>query len=244
MQDLPIFYAKDILKDKALPETETQHCLRVLRLSVGDNIIVTDGQGKFYEASISETSKKTCKLQLNGEFLWSKTWQKHITLCVVPTKSIDRIEWLVEKAIEVGVDRIICVKSKHSERKHIKAERLEKIMLSAMKQSQKAILPELLVDVPYNKALELCKDRQILLAHCREASDSIQERKLIHEQYNKEEEAVALFIGPEGDFSVEEIIKAQDLGAKTISLGDNRLRTETAGFVALNTIHILNMLAE
>ncbi len=242
MQDLPIFYAKDILKDKALPETEAQHCLRVLRLGVGDDIIVTDGKGKFYEASISETSKKACKLQLNGEELWSKTWQKDITLCVVPTKSIDRMEWLLEKAVEVGVDRVICMKSKHSERKHIKAERLEKIMLSAMKQSQKAILPELLVDVPYAKALELCKDRQILLAHCREADGFIQERKLIHEQYNKEEDAVALFIGPEGDFSVEEVIQGQEVGAKPISLGDNRLRTETAGFVALNTIHILNML--
>ncbi len=242
MQDLPIFYAEDILKDKALPEAEAQHCLRVLRLGEGDDIIVTDGKGKFYEASISETSKKSCKVQLNGEEIWSKTWQKYITLCVVPTKSIDRMEWLLEKAVEVGVDRVICVKSKHSERKHIKAERLEKIMLSGMKQSQKALLPELLVDIPYAQALELCKGSQILLAHCREASDLIQERKLIHEQYDREQEAVALFIGPEGDFTIEEIIQAQNLGAKTISLGDNRLRTETAGFVALNTIHILNML--
>ncbi len=244
MQDLPIFYAPNIDSELRLPDGEVQHCLRVLRLEVGASIMVSDGKGTFYEAEILEANKKACKLNILNKTSWAKTWQKHISLCVVPTKSIDRMEWLLEKAVEVGVDRIICLKTKHSERKHIKAERLEKIMISAMKQSQKALLPQLLVDVSYTEALELCKDNQILLAHCRQSDDMIKERKLIHQQYNKDLEAVSLFIGPEGDFSVEEIIQAQDLGAKTISLGENRLRTETAGFVALNTIHILNMLEE
>ncbi len=244
MQDLPIFYAANIRSDKALPEMEAQHCLRVLRLGVGDEILVTDGKGSFYEAEISEAKKKSCSLNILKEWTWTKTWQKRITLCVVATKAIDRMEWLLEKAVEVGVDRVIFVKTKHSERKHIKAERMEKIMLSAMKQSQKAVLPELLVDIPYAEALKICEDGQILLAHCREAKDGIEERKLIHQQYDKEQEDIALFIGPEGDFTVEEVLQAQGLGAKMISLGENRLRTETAAFVALNTIHILNMLTE
>ncbi len=242
MQDLPIFYAPNIRADKHLPETEGQHCLRVLRMNVGDDLLLTDGKGDFFKARITQTSKKTCQVEILEEYPWTKTWRNHLTLCVVPTKSMDRMEWLLEKAVEVGVDRVICPKTKHSERKHIKAERLEKIMLSAMKQSQKAILPELFVDVPFQEALQMCGDSQILIAHCRAEGQGLRERKLIHHLYEPTQSAYSLFIGPEGDFTQEEIMQAQNVGAKAISLGANRLRTETAGLVALNTLHLLEVI--
>ncbi len=244
MLDLPIFYSPNIKEDNSLPEQEAQHCLRVLRLGQGDEILTTDGKGYFYHCKISEASKKHCTLKILQEIHWQKNWHKHLTLCVVPTKSIDRLEWLIEKAVEMGVDRIICIKTKHAERKHLKAERLEKIILSAMKQSQKALYPELLVGLSFGEALTLCKNGSIYLAHCREASESLQERQLLPKHYDTQAEAQAVFIGPEGDFTVEEIIQAQEVGAKMISLGESRLRTETAGFVALNQLHFMEMLAE
>ena len=148
MLDLPLFYAPEIEQTNVLPEEEAGHALRVLRLSEGEPIMVTNGQGQVWKAHISEVSKKHCGVILDEELPWNKYWQGTINLYIAPTKSIERMEWLIEKAIEIGVDKITLIKCAHSERKHIKAERLQKIMLSAMKQSQKALLPLLEVDVP------------------------------------------------------------------------------------------------
>ncbi len=239
MLDLPIFYTPDISKDSFLPELEAQHCLRVLRLGIGDEVMLTDGKSSFFEAQIVEANKKKCRVEVIKTIPWSKTWHGHFTLAVTPTKSIDRMEWLIEKAVELGVDELVCLKTKHSERKHIKAERLEKIMLSAMKQSQKAVLPKLQVGLPLAEALERFRSSQMFIAHCREAVDGLSLRKEMMELYQKEAKAYTIFIGPEGDFSHEEILLAESLGAKPISLGASRLRTETAGFVALNNLHLL-----
>lgn len=241
MRDLPLFYAPDIATNFCLPESEAGHCLRVLRSSVGDEILITDGRGSLYEAALTEVSKKACTVEILSHTQWHKPWHGQMTLAVAPTKAIERMEWLLEKAVEIGVDRIILLRAKHSERKHINADRLERIMLSAMKQSQKALLPELLPELPLAQALELCRSGQLLMAHCRVAEGELHPRVLPSFCYRSGQD-VSLFIGPEGDFTIEEILLAQSLGAHTISLGESRLRTETAALVGLQWLHTLQLI--
>lgn len=237
LKDIPLFLAPEVLATGLLPDAEAQHCIRVLRAQIGDEILITDGKGAMYEATISHVDKRTCAVTLGTRLDYPKTWRGSITLAIAPTKSIDRIEWLLEKITEIGIDRIILLRVKHSERKQVNAERLERILQSAMKQSQKAILPELLVDKTLDEVLRLTKTELKLLAHCRD-TDAVQPRKPLHELY-KEAVNVTLFIGPEGDFSVEEVLHAQQAGAYGLSLGASRLRTETAGLVAVHSIHLL-----
>ncbi|MDO4691780.1 MAG: RsmE family RNA methyltransferase [Porphyromonadaceae bacterium] len=241
MRDLPLFYAPDIATRRELPETEAGHCQRVLRAKEGDEILITDGLGMLYEARLIEVSKRCCSVELTKEERWEKTWRGRITLTVAPTKAIERMEWLLEKAVEIGIDRIILLKTKHSERKHINAERLERIMQSAMKQSQKALIPELIPEQTLAQAFELCSSDSLFLAHCRAPEGGIQDRKLPNHYYRPGED-ISIFIGPEGDFTVEEILQAQERGAHGISLGESRLRTETAALVALQWLHTLELL--
>lgn len=237
LKDLPLFLAPDVAETGLLPESEAQHCSRVLRAEVGDEILVTDGRGAMYEATISHIDKRSCAVLLGTRLDHPKSWRGSITLAIAPTKSIDRIEWLLEKVSEIGIDRIILLRVKHSERKQVNAERLERILQSAMKQSQKSMLPELLVDKTLDEALELTQGGLQLLAHCRD-SEMLEPRRAIHELY-KTASDVALFIGPEGDFTVEEVMRASALGAHGLSLGEARLRTETAGLVAVHSVHLL-----
>ncbi|MDY3090929.1 MAG: RsmE family RNA methyltransferase [Porphyromonas sp.] len=240
MQDLPLFYTPDIEQRLALPEEEAGHALRVLRLSPGERVQLTDGKGKAWLAEISFTSRKDCEVALIESLPWQPYWQGNITLCVAPTKSIDRIEWLLEKAVEVGLNRVILLRCQHSERKQVKPERINKILIGAMKQSQKALRPELLVDVPFSEALQLTEGSRRLILHCRTAEGGILERHLPHEHYLGGD--VSLFVGPEGDFTIEEILTAQSAGALPTSLGASRLRTETAALAALQWIHTLQMM--
>lgn len=241
MRDLPLFYAPDIASSTVLPESEAGHLLRVLRGSVGDELLITDGRGMLYEAVVKEIGKRQCSVEILSQTEWTKPWRERITLAIAPTKAIERMEWLLEKAVEIGVDRVILLKAKHSERKHINAERLERIMLSAMKQSQKAILPTLAVDMPIAEALRSCAAEAMMIAHCRVEGDGIAERIIPSKCYTYGE-PVSLFIGPEGDFTEEEITFAQSLGAHGITLGESRLRTETAAVVALQWIHTLGLI--
>lgn len=243
MQDLPLFYAPDIERSGLLPEDEAGHALRVLRLTVGDAILVTDGRGGLWQATIADISKKACAVLLGAAIPWQAYWQGNITLCVAPTKSMDRMEWLLEKAVEVGVNRIILLKVKHSERKHINVERLTKILVGAMKQSQKALLPELIPELTLDKAYELLAGSELLIMHCRGAVEGVGGRELPHKVYRGGSD-VALLVGPEGDFTVEEVAEAEKRGAKGVSLGESRLRTETAALVALQWIHSLQLIAK
>lgn len=241
MQDLPLFYAPDVEKHGTLPSDEAGHAQRVLRLSAGDKVQVCDGKGGAWLAEILAMTKQACSLSLLEPIEWQAYWQGKITLCVAPTKSMDRMEWLLEKAVELGLDRIVLLKTKHSERKHINAERLQKILISAMKQSQKCVLPELLVGLDFAEALALTEGTKRLIFHCRESIEGIKPRELPHSVYNIGED-VSLFIGPEGDFTREEVIHAQNEGAQAAQLGESRLRTETAGLSALQWIHTLQMI--
>lgn len=237
MKDLPLFLAPNIAQEAYLPEAEAQHCVRVLRCSVGDEVLITDGRGQLYEARLSYVDKRHCAVELLRQEAWTKGWQGQITLAIAPTKSLDRIEWMLEKVTEIGIDRIILLRVKHSERKQVRADRLERILESAMKQSQKALLPELIVEQSLEEALRLTQDSLRLVAHCR-GEATLGERRMMHEYYTGQG-GVALFIGPEGDFTVEEVARAEEAGAHGLSLGEARLRTETAALMAVGWVHVL-----
>lgn len=231
-----LFYCPEIRISPILPEQESQHCVRVLRMKEGDNLTVTDGTGSFYDCSLLQAHPKQCMLSILRQ--WEEPRQRNYTLHIAfaPTKQMDRNEWFVEKATEIGVDCFTPIASSYSERKEIKQERLEKIAVSAMKQSQQAHLPRIdaltrfigLVSQPFNG--------RKFIAHCYD-----QPKKPLAQTYRKGEHALIL-IGPEGDFSEEEVAQAIANGFEPVSLGDTRLRTETACLVATHTIHVINQI--
>ena len=231
------FYAPDIEKTKMLPECDSQHCVRVLRMKTGDNIDVIDGKGYRYECKIVEAHQKRTSIEIINKVSIPLSWDNNITIAVAPTKHSDRMEWFVEESTEIGVNRIIPLLCHHSERKEIKVERLEKIAISAMKQSLKAVLPIIYPMTTVKKIITESNTAQKFIAYCDESIP----RKLFCNEYKPNEDCIIL-IGPEGDFSKEEITLALDNGFIPISLGDNRLRTETAAIAACHTCHIINQL--
>lgn len=225
---MQLFYAPEITTPLyTLPEEESGHCVRVLRLKEGDSLHITDGRGTLYRAVVEEAHHKHCTIRIVEEH---HEWEKRpysLTIAVAPTKNIDRIEWFVEKATECGIDRIVPILCDHSERKVVKTERLEKIAASAMKQSLKAYLPQIDSLTPVREFLaEECNATK-LIAHCEEDMERIFMGDLLRKGEN-----VVVLIGPEGDFSKEEIEAARKAGFQDVTLGNSRLRTETAALAA------------
>ena len=231
---MQLFYAPDIVANPVLPEEESGHCVRVLRLGEGDQIQLTDGAGFFYKAAITQAHPKHCGVALLECWRQAPLWPFYVHIAVAPTKNMDRMEWFVEKATEIGIDAISCLNCRFSERREIKSVRLEKILVSAMKQSQKATLPRLEGMVDFNAFVARPFEGRKFIAHCAEG-----EKPLLRRLYHPGERALVL-IGPEGDFSREEIALAESNGFEAISLGESRLRTETAALVACHTLHVLN----
>lgn len=231
---MQIFYTPNIVANPVLPEEESGHCVRVLRLSEGDHVLLTDGKGAFYKAAITQVHPKHCGVELLESWQQAPLWPFYVHIAVAPTKNMDRMEWFVEKAAEIGVDAISCLNCRFSERREIKPARLEKILVSAMKQSQKATLPRLEGMVDFKAFVSRPFEGRKFIAHCEEG-----EKPLLRQLYHPGERALIL-IGPEGDFSPEEIAFAKDNGFEAISLGESRLRTETAALVACHTLHVLN----
>ena len=229
---MPVFYTPDIAQTLELPEEEAGHCLRVLRLGVGEEIMLTDGKGCFYRAVISAATQKRCVVKVVEKTEQEPFWKGHLHLALAPTKNMDRMEWLAEKATEIGFDELTFLNCRFSERKVIKTERVEKIVVSAVKQSLKARLPQLNEMTDFNKFITQPFPGQKFIAHCYEG-----EKPLLKDMVHPGEDALVL-IGPEGDFSEEEVRKATENGFIPISLGKSRLRTETAALVAC---HILNL---
>ncbi|MFV0417894.1 MAG: 16S rRNA (uracil(1498)-N(3))-methyltransferase [Dysgonomonas sp.] len=229
-----IFFAPDILSNPELPFEEGQHCIKVLRKKEGDEIFLTDGKGYFYDAAIIQANPKHCIVNIINTIQQPKGWSFNLQIAFAPTKNIDRIEWFAEKATEIGIDRFSPILCQHSERKEIKAQRVEKILISAMKQSQKALLPQRDDMVSFSEFIRQEFDGQKFIAHCYS-----QEKFLLKDVYQKGENALIL-IGPEGDFSEKEVEEALCNGFKPITLGESRLRTETAALVACHTMHLLN----
>lgn len=229
-----IFYTPDIASSLELPEEEGKHAIRVLRKTEGDEIYLTDGKGYFYDAKIIDANPKHCFVEIINRLEAPKSWNFNLQIAFAPTKNIDRTEWFAEKATEIGIDRFSPILSRYSERKEIKASRIEKILISAMKQSQKAILPQLDEMTPFDRLIKQGFDGKKFIAHCHAGKKS-----MLKEVYNKGENAF-VFIGPEGDFSEQEVEAAIKAGFQPISLGQSRLRTETAALVACHSIHALN----
>lgn len=233
-----IFYTPELSGNTyTLDESESKHCVRVLRLEQGDEIILVDGRGGFFTAKIIDPNPKRCsvsvvKTQLN---YGQSGFQVHIA--IAPTKNIERIEWFLEKATEIGLSRVIPLLCRFSERKEIKADRLEKVMISAMKQSLKAYLPQLDPLTRFSDLIKQPFDGQKFIAHCDDQHRELLKNLLVPNQN------YLILIGPEGDFSSEEIEQALKAGFQPVSLGDSRLRTETAGLVACHTFNLMNQLA-
>lgn len=231
---MQLFYTPDINVNPELPEEEAGHCIRVLRLTEGDVIHLTDGKGYFYEAEITRAHHKHCEVKILKKTEQPPLWNFELHMAIAPTKNMDRMEWFTEKATEIGIDSITCLSCRHSERKEIKTARLEKILVSAMKQSQKATLPRLEGMTSFSEFVKRPFEGRKFIAHC-----ELGEKRLLKQLYNPGENAIVL-IGPEGDFSPDEISLALENGFEPISLGESRLRTETAALVACQTLHVLN----
>ena len=229
-----VFYTPDIATSCEMPEEEAGHCLRVLRLTTGDEVTLTDGKGNFYKAVISAATNKRCQLKIMETLPQEKGWNGWLHVAMAPTKNMDRTEWFAEKATEIGFDELTFLNCRYSERKVIKTERIEKILVSAIKQSLKANKPILNEMTDFNKFITQDFKGQKFICHCYEG-----EKKLLKEALVPGEDALIL-IGPEGDFSEEEVAKAIEAGFQPVSLGKSRLRTETAALVASHTLNLLN----
>ena len=213
-----------------LAEEELLHCTKVLRKNIGDFITVLNGQGTIFSCQIASLSKNS----LTATILQSETYaprHPNFAISISPTKNIDRIEWFVEKATEIGITEIHLLMTKRTERTRVKMDRLEKIMISAMKQSKSLHLPKLHFIESWKDGLEtLSKFEVKLIAHCEELTRPIQEEL-------RDGLSTVVLIGPEGDFTPEEIQQALSVDFKPVSLGAARLRTETAGLYALTVMH-------
>lgn len=229
-----LFYTPDIATTLELPQDEAAHAIRVLRLAEGSEVMLTDGKGSFYRAEIDMISGKRCYVRIVETIMPDPLWRGHLHLAMAPTKNMDRIEWFAEKATEIGFDELTFLDCRFSERRVVKTERVEKILVSAMKQSLKPTLPMLNGMTPFDKFVSQPFEGQKFIAHCYEG-----EKEALLQALQPGENALVL-IGPEGDFSPEEVQKAMTYGFRPITLGRSRLRTETAALVAVHMMNIVN----
>lgn len=209
-----------------LPDEEAQHASRVLRLQAGDEIFLMDGRGNFYNATITESTKKACRYDIIATMPQSPEWPYHIHLAMAPTKNMDRTEWMAEKATEIGINELTLLNCQWSERRIVKHERIERILVAAMKQSRKAWLPQLNDMTDFADFIAMPRSGQKFICHCH--SDNL---PLLKDQLSHNDDALVM-IGPEGDFSPAEVAAAEAAGFMSVSLGTSRLRTETAAIVA------------
>ncbi len=230
---MSLFYVPDLQVDStSLNTEESHHAVKVLRHQRGDQIQITNGQGRFFWAEITEAHPKHCGIRISKtETVPPRDYYIHMALS--PTKSIDRTEWFVEKAVELGVDEISFLLCEHSERKHLKLERLERIAISAMKQSLQAYLPKLHELVKFQDFIQQSLPQDFkFIAYVNEQNPALK-------QIASPKASYCLLIGPEGDFSPSEIDLALNNHFKAVSLGSNRYRTETAGIIACHWLNLI-----
>ena len=233
---MQLFYCPEI-KDGALwlnPE-ESRHCAKVLRKQIGDEIDITDGKGTFYKGILESVDPKKCAFQLSERTSVSPE-NYRIHLAIAPTKNTDRIEWFVEKCVEIGIDEITFLKTKHSERKVLKLDRVEKKAISAMKQSVRAFLPKINELCALDDLFQNRHEDQLFVSHLEnESTPHLQELATPSHSY-------LVIVGPEGGFANEELSMISKKGIKAAKLGNYRLRTETAGVAACTILNALNQL--
>ncbi len=230
-----LFYTPEIEGSTyRLSAEESRHCVKVLRLTEGDEVLLVDGRGNRYEGVISEASPKGCLVTIVEHSSGQDARDYGIHIAIAPTKSIDRMEWMLEKCTEMGIDEVTMINARYSERRDVKLERLEKVLVAAMKQSLKATLPKLNGITDFADFVRNCSEEYKFIAHCHNG-----EKFRLSEVCPKGCRAVVM-IGPEGDFSEEEVALAMECGFRPITLGTSRLRTETAAMVACHSIHFIN----
>ena len=223
MKEERYFYVPNAATNNQLPEEEAGHALRVLRLQSGDNMVLMDGKGTFYHAIVTLASHKKCLYEIQETLPQEKTWSSQIHLAIAPTKNIDRIEWLAEKVTEIGFDELSFLHCTFSERKMLRQDRIEKIVVSAAKQSRKEF-----ITTP--------REGRKFIAHCYTEI----EKKDFFDIITNDDLAtpITVLVGPEGDFSIDEVRLAMEQGYESITLGKSRLRTETAGLMAVTMAQI------
>lgn len=232
---MQIFYTPDILGiEYTFSEDESKHAIRVLRMNLGDDIFLVDGKGSFYEGVISDAHPKRCKVLVKNVITDYEKRRYHLHIAISPLKNPDRFEWFLEKAVEIGIDEITPLLCSRTEKKMVSMERSNRIIESAMKQSIKAFHPVL---HPLTKLEDLIKQPSSMVKMIATCEG---ERKLIRECYQPGNNTL-LLIGPEGDFTDEEVTIAKASGFISITLGNSRLRTETAGIAACHSISFLNL---
>jgi 16S rRNA (uracil1498-N3)-methyltransferase len=233
---MQVFYAPDIEGDEyVLNENESGHCIRVLRMKRGASLYLTDGRGGLYEAEIRDPDPKKCRLAITAVKRSFETRNYRLHLAVSPLKNTDRFEWFLEKSVEIGVDEITPLICSHTEKQKVRIDRMNNIVISAMKQSLKTTLTVLNEPVSFEAFTAIPHPGTKLIAHC----SGVTERKKIADSCIPGKE-VLILIGPEGDFSEEEIHLAVAAGFEPVHLGQSRLRTETAGVAACCSVYFLN----
>ena len=234
---MQLFFNSNIDQDTQqiiFDKIESNHIIKVLRKKEGDPIFITDGKGVLFHCQIISANDKRCIVSILCQEKKNSSKEYYLHIAIAPTKNISRFEWFLEKATEIGIDEITPIICQNSERKVIKLERLEKIVLSALKQSLKFHLPKINKPVLFDNFFQQKKQGKVCIAHCK-----IGEKKLL-KSIVFPKEPVTILIGPEGDFSTHEIEKSLRANCIPISLGKTRLRTETAALVAVQNISFIN----
>ncbi|PID94678.1 MAG: 16S rRNA (uracil(1498)-N(3))-methyltransferase [Bacteroidales bacterium] len=227
---MTIFYSPNILENSVLSEEESYHCTKVLRMKIGDLIEIIDGKGTLYKAKIVLPHHKHTQVDILESCPGFGMSPYRLHLAVAPTKSIDRFEWLVEKAVEIGVWRITPLDCRYSERHRINVDRVERVVIAAAKQSLKAYVPQIDAMTSFEDFMNQSHYKQRFIAHCHQTS-----KEALHRICKPHRDTVVM-IGAEGDFSIEEVAVAEQNGFVSVSLSESRLRTETAGVVATNIV--------
>lgn len=278
MKEVRYFYVPDAAHQVELPAEEATHALRVLRLKGGDEIFLMDGEGSFFRAEVTAASSKRCLYEIKEEMPQQRAWKGHIHLAIAPTKMMERIEWMAEKATEIGFDELSFLNCQFSERKVVKTPRIDKIVISAVKQSHKAWKPVVNELVSFKEFIQTPRPGRKFICHCYEevekkdffteisgvlneahapaatessnadiataASESpnADVATVASESPTADAADITVLVGPEGDFSIDEVRLALENGYESVSLGTSRLRTETAGLVAVHMAHIARRL--
>lgn len=260
MKEVRYFYVPEAATQVELPAEEATHALRVLRLKGGDEIFLMDGEGSFYRAEVTAASSKRCLYEIKETMPQERAWKGHIHLAIAPTKMMERIEWMAEKATEIGFDELSFLNCQFSERKVVKTPRIDKIVISAVKQSHKAWKPVVNELESFKDFIQMPRPGRKFICHCYE---EIEKKDFFREISSLSNGAdaksasssasadgndasssadITVLVGPEGDFSIDEVRLALENGYESVSLGTSRLRTETAGLVAVHMAHIARRL--
>ena len=248
MKETRFFYDPQVSGE--LPQDEAKHATRVLRLAAGDELLLMDGQGSFFRAEITVADNHRCLYRILETMPQQPAWEGHIHIAVAPTKLNDRMEWFAEKATEIGMDELSFLDCKFSERHVIKCERIDKIIISAVKQSHKAWKPVLNEMMSFDKFVRQERKGDKFICHCYDEGDIKPlsqtlpqteglDKPFLMDVLRRGVETTVL-VGPEGDFSVDEVRLALRNGYRSVSLGTSRLRTETAALAAVHMMQIIN----